>query len=172
IARLREEMVAGFKRHDEILEKHTQEIVKLREDMLLGFKRHDEEIARLRVDMVEGFNLLRRHVDALGARWGLLSEQAFRDGLRSIVERELGLKVEKWVKWDGEGYVHGHPSEIDVDVAVHDDKVILVEVKSHVKRADVSAFKRKAEFYEKVEGRKPDRLVIITPYADEEALET
>ncbi|MEM1674884.1 MAG: hypothetical protein QXI56_08465, partial [Candidatus Bathyarchaeia archaeon] len=39
-------------------------------------------------------------------------------------------------------------------------------------RPDVSTFKRKAEFYERVEGRKPDRLIIVTPYADENALET
>jgi len=30
-------------------------------------------------------------------------------------------------------------------------------------------FKKKAELYEKVIGRKPERLLIVTPYADEEA---
>ena len=48
IAKLREDMIAGFKRHDE-------EIAKLREDMVAGFKRHDEEIAKLREDMIAGF---------------------------------------------------------------------------------------------------------------------
>ncbi|MEM1602948.1 MAG: DUF3782 domain-containing protein, partial [Candidatus Bathyarchaeia archaeon] len=98
--------------------------------------------------------------------------RAFKEGLRSLVEREFGFRVERWVRWDGEGYVHGHPSDVDVDIAVHDEKIILVEVKSHVGRPDVSTFKRKAEFYERVEGRKPDRLIIVTPYADENALET
>ncbi|MEM4054431.1 MAG: DUF3782 domain-containing protein [Desulfurococcaceae archaeon] len=172
IARLREDMIAGFKRHDELFEKHWQEISKLREDMMAGFKRHDEELAKLRADMMEGFNLLKRHIDALGARWGLLSEQAFKEGLRSLVEKEFGFKVEKWVKWDSEGYVHGHPSDVDIDIAVHDGKIILIEIKSHVGRSDVSTFKRKAEFYERVEGRKPDKLLMITPYADENALET
>ncbi|MEM1717700.1 MAG: DUF3782 domain-containing protein [Desulfurococcaceae archaeon] len=172
IARLREDMIAGFKRHDELFEKHWQEISKLREDMMAGFKRHDEELAKLRADMMEGFNLLKRHIDALGARWGLLSEQAFKEGLRSLVEKEFGFKVEKWVKWDSEGYVHGYPSDVDIDIAVHDGKIILIEIKSHVGRSDVSTFKRKAEFYERVEGRKPDRLLMITPYADENALET
>jgi len=165
IAKLREDMIAGFRRHDE-------ELAKLREDMMAGFKRYDEELARLRADMIEGFNLLRRHIDALGARWGIISEQAFREGLRGVAEKELGLKVEKWVRWDGDGYVFGHPSTIDVDVAVRDDKIILIEVKSHISRADAHAFKRKAEFYEKVEGKKPSRLIIVTPYADEDAIET
>ncbi|MEM2622762.1 MAG: DUF3782 domain-containing protein [Candidatus Nezhaarchaeales archaeon] len=172
ISKLREDMIAGFKRHDEEFAKVWSEIARLREDMIAGFKRHDEEIARLRADMMEGFNLLKRHIDALGARWGLLSEQAFREGLRSLIEKEFGFKVEKWVRWDGEGYVHGHPSDVDVDIAVHDEKIILIEIKSHVGRSDVSTFKRKAEFYERVEGRKPDRLLIVTPYADEKALET
>jgi len=190
IARLREDMNAGFKRHDEEFTKvwgeiaklredmiegfrrHDEELAKLREDMMVGFKRYDEELAKLRADMMEGFNLLRRHIDALGARWGLLSERAFKEGLRSLIEREFGFRVERWVRWDSEGYVHGHPSDIDIDIAVHDEKIILVEVKSHVGRPDVSTFKRKAEFYERVEGRKPDRLIIVTPYADENALET
>jgi len=41
---------------------------KLREDMNRGFKRYDEELTRLREDMNKGFELLRRHIDALGAR--------------------------------------------------------------------------------------------------------
>lgn len=49
-------------------------------------------------------------------------------------------------------------------------KVILVEVKSHVDREDVYVFKRKTQLYEN--SKKPDRLLIVTPYADEEALET
>ncbi|MEM2696172.1 MAG: DUF3782 domain-containing protein, partial [Thermoproteota archaeon] len=183
IAKLREDMNAGFRRHDEELAKlredmmagfkrYDEELAKLRADMIAGFRRHDEELAKLRADMIEGFNLLRRHIDALGARWGLLSERAFKEGLRSLVEREFGFRVERWVRWDGEGYVHGHPSDVDVDIAVHDEKIILVEIKSHVSRPDVSTFKRKAEFYERIEGRKPDRLIIVTPYADENALET
>ncbi|MEM2166070.1 MAG: DUF3782 domain-containing protein, partial [Candidatus Bathyarchaeia archaeon] len=169
IARLREDMIEGFRRHDEEFARVWDEIAKLREetnrlreDMIAGFRRHDEELAKLRADMIEGFNLLRRHIDALGARWGIISEQAFREGLRGVAEKELGLKVEKWVRWDEDGYVFGHPSTIDVDVAVRDDKIILIEVKSHISRADAHAFKRKAEFYEKVEGKKPSRLIIVT----------
>jgi hypothetical protein len=72
-------MNAGFRRHDE-------EIAKLRAEMMEGFKRHDEQIAQLKKDMVEGFNLLRRHLEALAARWGLLAEEAFREGLKGLLE--------------------------------------------------------------------------------------
>lgn len=165
LVKLREDMILGFRRHDE-------EFAKIKADMVASFKRHDEEFVKLRADMIEGFNLLRRHIDALGARWGLLSEQAFKGGLRSLIEKEFGFRVERWVRWDSEGYVHGHPSDVDLDIAVHNEKTILVEIKSHVGRPDVSTFKRKAEFYERIEGRKPSRLIIVTPYADENALET
>ena len=186
IAKLREdmnkligEMAKGFKRHDEALERFAQELVRLREEMAKGFKRHDEvlerhgeELAKLRDEMAKGFELVKRRLDALGARWGLMAEEAFREGLRRVLKEELGLSVERWIKMDVEGYVYGHPCQIDVDVAISDGRVALVEVKFHVKRADVTAFKRKAELYAKIEGRRPDKLMIVTPYADQEALET
>ena len=163
MTKLRQDMMEGFRRHDE-------EIARLRKDMMEGFRRHDEEIARLRKDMMEGFQLMYQHLSALGARWGIMAEEAFREGLRGLLEKELGLKVERWAKNDEEGWAFGYPSWVEVDVAVRDGKVVLVEVKSHVGRADVYSFRRKAEFYERVEGKKPSRLLMVTPYADEEAL--
>jgi hypothetical protein len=189
LVRLREDMVAGFRRHDEILEKHAQEIAKLREDMVAGFRRHDEEIAKLREDMVAGFRrhdeeiaklredmnkgfmLVERHVSALGARWGIVAEEAFREGLKGLLEKEMKLKVEKWVRRDEEGRVFGYPSTVEVDAALHDGDVILVEVKSHVGASDVSLFKRKVDFYEKETGKKVARKVMVTPYAEEKAME-
>ncbi|MEM2788030.1 MAG: DUF3782 domain-containing protein [Archaeoglobaceae archaeon] len=164
IAKLREDMIAGFRRHDE-------EIAKLREDMITGFKRHDEEIAKLREDMNNGFKLLRNQISALGARWGIMSEKAFRAGIRGIIEKELGMKVEEWIGKDKEGFVFGFPSDIEIDVAISDGKVILIEVKSSISQGDVLAFKRKAEFYERETGIKPSRLIIVTPFADDKAIE-
>ncbi|MEM2865367.1 MAG: DUF3782 domain-containing protein [Candidatus Bathyarchaeia archaeon] len=160
--KLREDMNKGFLRHDE-------EIAKLREDMNKGFLRHDEEIAKLREDMNKGFKLLEGHISALGARWGLLTEEAFREGLRGILEEEFKVEVERWIHRDEDGIVYGYPSSVEVDVAVHDGKVILIEISSHVRPSDVSTFKRKAELYERITGRKPDKLMIVTPYAEDEA---
>ncbi|MEM3827846.1 MAG: DUF3782 domain-containing protein [Conexivisphaerales archaeon] len=183
LAKLREDMIAGFKRHDEELVKlrqdmmagfkrHDEELTKLREDMLAGFKRHDEELVRLREDMNRGFMLVERHISALGARWGLISEEAFREGVRQLIEKEFGLKVEKWVRFDEKGVVFGYPSQIDIDIAIHDQKIILMEIKSHVRPSDVVTFKRKAELYSEIEGKTPSRLLIVTPYVEEKALET
>ena len=190
MVKLREDMVKGFKRNDELFRKHWEVIEKLRRDMVEGFRRHDEllkkhwevlmkhdesilklweAIENLRRDMNEGFSLLRRHLDALGARWGMMSEEAFREGLRGLLEREFGFKVEKWIRYDKEGVVFGFPSVVDVDVAIHDGKVILIEISSHVRRQDVYYFLKKADFYFRVTGRKPDKLLIVSPYVDEDA---
>ena len=150
IAKLREDMMKGFERYDKILEKHGAEIAKLREDMTTGFE------------------LLRRHVDALGARWGLLAEESFRKGLKSIVEEYFGGTVKKWSHHDSEGYVHGHPSIIDIDLVIRDQEHILVEVKSSVSRGDISELWRIGKLYEKIEEIKP-KLAIISPYIDEKA---
>jgi hypothetical protein len=173
-----QEILKKLDSQDEALRRNSEEIKKLREDMLEGFRRQEEairrnseEIRKLREDMLEGFNLMRRHLDALGARWGMLAEDAFREGLKSIVERDLGLKVKRWSRFDDEGFVYGYPSIVEVDVALKDGKVILVEIKSHAGKADVYIFKRKAELYTKLEGRKPSRLIMITPYSDTDALE-
>jgi len=122
--------------------------------------------------MVRGFELVERHISALGARWGVMAESAFRESLRGLLERELGYRVEKWTVYDEAGKVYGYPSDVDVDVTVSDGKLILVEVSSHIKTSDVSAFGRKAELYTEKTGKKPDRLVIVTPYIDDRAAQT
>lgn len=178
LVKLRRDMIEGFRRHDKEIAELRAEIAQLRRDMIEGFKRHDAEIAELRAemvklrrDMLEGFRLLERHINALGTRWGLLSEEAFREGLRGIVEKELGFKVERWSYYDSEGIVYGYPSQVEVDVVVHDEKILLIEITSHAKVSDVYELKRKAVLYEKATGRRVDKLMIVTPYADEKALE-
>jgi len=178
IAKLREDMVKGFERHD-------MELAKLREDMVKGFERHDIELAKLREDFNRAiqlfekrfeeidrrFDRVERRLSALGARWGIESEEAFREGLRGVFEKELGFKVERWKARDDKGIVFGYPSEVEIDVAIVDKKIILIEISSHVRASDIYIFKRKAELYKEKTGREPDRLIIITPYADEKAFE-
>jgi len=128
-----------------------------------------ETINSVKSEVATGFDRLQRRLDALGARWGVMSEKAFREGLRGVVEEELGLRVERWTAYDEEGRVFGFPSEVEVDVAVKDGKVILIEITSHARAPDVTIFKKKADLYAEKEGRRPDRLIILTPYAEEDA---
>lgn len=48
---------------------------------------HAEVIAMAMADRLD------RKIGALGARWGLLSETAFRDGLVAILEKSFGVEV-------------------------------------------------------------------------------
>jgi len=155
-----EEILRRLDRHEAELVRLREDMNRLREDMNRGF-----ELVERRIDLVE------RHVSALGARWGLMAESAFRESLRGLLEREFGFKVERWRAYDETGIVFGYPGEVEVDVAVSNEKLILIEVSSHVRASDVLQFRRKAELYERMTGRRPDRLIIVTPYIDEKASE-
>jgi hypothetical protein len=48
---------------------------------------------------------------------------------------------------------------------------MLIEISSSVDKSKVAAFLRKAQLYEKKAGIKPKRLIMVTPYADEDAIE-
>jgi hypothetical protein len=153
--------VAGLLGLEEILkrlDKHEAELVRLREDM-----------NKLREDMIRGFELVESHISALGARWGVMAESAFRESLRGLLEKELGYRVEKLTVFDEAGKVYGYPSVVDVDVTVSDGKLILIEVSSHIKASDITTFRRKAELYMENMGKRPDKLVVVTPYIDDTA---
>jgi len=168
IKRLRED----FNRQQRQIEGLMEEIKRLREDFNRQQRQIEglmEEIKRLRED----FNRLSERLDfkisALGARWGLMSERAFREGLRLIVEKYFGGTVRRWVYYDERGFVYGKPSEIDVDVLVRDKEHLLIEVKAHVDKGDVAEFYRKGLLYEEVNGVRP-RLIIISPFVRQRAM--
>jgi hypothetical protein len=132
---------------------------------IMATKKDLEEMATKK-DLEELRRFVQIRLDALGARWGILNEEAFREGVASIL-RETGYKVERWIYMDKDGYVYGHPSTIDIDILVRNDTLILVEITSSVRRGDYVYVKRKAELYEMVESKKPAKIFIITPYIDD-----
>ncbi|MDJ0274656.1 MAG: DUF3782 domain-containing protein [Aigarchaeota archaeon] len=173
------EILKRLDRHEQEIARLREDMNRLREDMIRGFERHDKEIAklredmnRLREDMNKGFEAVNRQISALGARWGLMSEEAFREGLKGILEKELGLKVERWTAFDEGGEVFGFPSPVEVDVAVKDGKTLLIEVSSQVRPSDVVTLYRKAKLYERKTGKRPDRLIFVTPFATDNAVKT
>ena len=181
VVRLREDMLKGFERHDAILKGYGEEIIrlseemrKLREDTLRGFERMDkrfEHVDKRFEYMDKRLEYMDRHLGALGARWGLMAEEAFREGLKGFLAKELKLSVKRWVQRDEEGLVYGYPSMVEIDLSISDEKTTLIEVSSHVRSSDVLLFTRKTQFYQKATGRKPDRLLLVTPYAEKEAFE-
>ncbi|MFZ8857630.1 MAG: DUF3782 domain-containing protein, partial [Candidatus Caldarchaeales archaeon] len=94
-----------------------------------------------------------------------------RGGLRGILEKEFGVKVDRWIARDEYGMVYGFSSVIEIDIAIKDGKTMLIEISSSVDKSRVAAFLRKAQLYEKKRGIRPDRLIMVTLYADEDAIE-
>lgn len=142
---------------------------KLREDFNRESVRLWNEVRMLREDFDKGFKALNRRLDALGSRWGLMAEEAFREGVRGVVEGIGGGRVERWVYEDVEGYVRGYQSVVEVDVVVRDREHMLIDVKSHYRRDNLSTFLKVAKLYEKIVGVKPSRLMVVSPYVDDDA---
>jgi len=166
----REKLEEHDRKFNEILERldrHEEEIKALREDFL-NFQRSMDTFQSRMDSFEETQKAFQRRLDALGARWGILAESAFREGMRGIVERLFGGSVERWIHDDREGFVFGYPATVEVDIVIRDGEHILVEIKSHVRKSDVGVLLRKGELYKKVKGITP-RLVFVSPYIDEDA---
>ena len=133
-----------------------------------------EELARAQKRTQDELTLFGRtfqsQLGGLGARWGLQTEEAFRHGIRTIL-KEVGFTTERFLTWDATGEVFGHPEQVELDVVVQNGKVIVVEIKSALDRANAYLFNRKVVFYTRHTGHQVDRKVVVAPYADERAKE-
>ena len=97
-------------------EESEQRWTEFRQEMAV--LREESSASRAYVD-----NALRRFdhtVQGLGARWGLLSEEAFRNGLAAILTDELGFRVERYEGYDDSGSVFGHPEQAEMDVIIRE----------------------------------------------------
>jgi hypothetical protein len=108
-------------------------------------------------------------IGALGSRWGLYSEQSFRNGLKAILEQSFGVEVLNVNDYDDAGDVFGHPDQVELDIIIQNGVLILCELKSSVSKADMYIFERKAVFYEKRHNRKATRKLVISPMVDDRA---
>jgi len=162
-----------------IQEKRWEENNRRWEEAYKRFESLENELKKLREDFNKLYESVMRRMDsferrlqALGARWGIESEEAFRNAMKGVVEELLGVaKVEKWVYFDEKGEVLGYPSRIEVDITIKDDIHILIEIKSSASDADISKLWRMGKLYEKVTGVKP-KLIMVTSFIDENGIET
>jgi hypothetical protein len=123
------------------------------EELAQAQKRTEHELAELAQAQAHTqgeVTLLRRtfmsQIGGLGARWGLQTEEAFRHGIRTILG-EVGFTAERFLTWDAAGEVFGHPEQVELDIVIQNGKVIVVEIKSSLDRANTYLFNRKVEFY-------------------------
>jgi hypothetical protein len=120
-------------------------------------------LKRVETSLREDLRRVELALNALGARWGVLSEDAFRGGVRELL-RDAGYVVERWIYYDDRGYVYGYPSEVELDVVVRDGRTFAVEITSALRRGDLQQIKRKVELFSAVTGRRVDAVYVITPF--------
>jgi hypothetical protein len=133
--------------------------------------RRIEEQGRRIDDHTQAIAALQRQVMGLGARWGLMSEEAFRSGVRSLFADQPNVRVEQRRYRDDAGRLFGYPSDVEVGAVIRDGEHVLVEIKSAVSAHDVFGFARKADLYGEVTGRRPQRRLIVSPYVEPRARE-
>jgi hypothetical protein len=153
------ELIKELQRQGDELQRQGKEIQRQGEEL----QRQVKEIQRVdrRIDQTIG---------ALGARWGMMSEETFRNALRGILEENFGVKVEQVQYKDESGEVFGRPDQVELDVVIYDDQMLVCEIKSSASRADVYTFERKVRSYEKRVGRKANRAILISPMIEDAEL--
>ena len=105
-------------------------------------------------------------INALGARWGIVAEDVFRQGIVELLA-DAGWKVDREIIFDKDGFVYGYPSEVEIDVVMSNGKVILVELTASLKRGELVQISRKRELYEKLKGKKVSEVIVVTPFIDD-----
>jgi hypothetical protein len=131
------------------------------EELAQAQLRTEHEITRLR-------RTIETQIGGLGARWGMQAEEAFQNGMKTILE-EVGFRAERYLAYDTEGDVFGRPDQVELDVVIQDGKVIVIEIKSSLDRGQVHLFSRKAAFYARKTGQQVARRVIVTPFTEKGA---
>ncbi|QQO52422.1 MAG: DUF3782 domain-containing protein [Thiohalocapsa sp. PB-PSB1] len=168
--RERERQDALWQKNEERLERERRESQQRWEEQDRKWEANQAELKALHQESLSLGKRLDRSIGALGARWGLRSEKAFRDALAAILEKTFGVQVLKVNEFDDDGEVFGRPDQIELDVIIKNGLLILCELKSSIEKPAMYSFERKARFYERRHQRKADRLIAISPMIDSRAL--
>ncbi|MEO0275593.1 MAG: DUF3782 domain-containing protein [candidate division WOR-3 bacterium] len=151
------------KRFEEInkrFEELNKRFEELREDTNKRFEEINKRFEEITLRMENGFKILRDTISAIGSRWGIGAEDAFRKGFEEIIQ-ELEYKVIKWKKFDKEAKIFSFPRPAEIDIIIKDKKRIAIEVKSSVSLSDVEEFLKSIKFYEIEENEKIDEKIIV-----------
>jgi hypothetical protein len=140
-----------------------------REEQNRKWEANQVELRRLHEEIMAMARKHERGIGALGSRWGLQSEKAFRDALAGILEQSFGVQVISVNDYDNEGTVFGRPDQVELDVIIKNGLLLICELKSSIDKAGMYIFERKARFYERRHGQQANRLLVISPMIDARA---
>ena len=94
--------------------------------------RMDAELKRIHEEIMAVATKQDQSIGALGARWGIQTEQAFRDGLAAIIEKSFDVQVHTINEYDDQGIVFGRPDPVELDIIVKNGVLISCEIKSSI----------------------------------------
>ncbi len=166
-----EEQNRRWEEHDRRWEEHLKEFREMQKQQDQKWQENSARIDRI-LDLLAA--QARKHdqsIGALGARWGIQTEESFRNALAGILGDLFGLEVKHLEEHDAEGVVFGHPAQVELDLIIKDSLLILGEIRASMSSEDMYALWRKAQFYEKKHGRRADRVVVISPMVPPKARE-
>ncbi len=135
------------------------------------WEEQNEQNKLLFLEIKEQESKLDRKIGALGARWGIGSERAFRQALAGVLTRSFGVEVLNINEYDDTGEVFGRPDQIELDIIIRNGTLLIFELKSSTDRSQLHTFSRKIAFYEKRHQRQADRKILISPFIHPRAQE-
>ncbi len=150
-------------------EANQAELKEMREASERRWEANQAELKRLHEETMAIAQKHDRSVSALGSRWGLQSEKAFRDALAAILEKSFDVQVANITEFDESGEVFGRPDQVELDVIIKNGLLLICELKSSIDKAGMYIFERKARFYERRHARQANRLIVISPMIDARA---
>ena len=119
LAELRRDREEQTRKWEEHQSQHKEEFERLHEEIMALAKKHD------------------RSIGALGSRWGLQSEAAFRNALAGILEQHFGVQVLNVNEYDSEGIVFGRPDQVELDVIIKNGLLLICELKSSIDKGSL-----------------------------------
>jgi len=139
------------------------------EEQNARWEANQKELQRMNDALIAMVHKHDRSIGALGSRWGLQSERAFRNALAGILEKSFGVQVLNVIEFDYEGTVFGRPDQVELDVIIKNGVLIICELKSSIDKAGMYIFERKVRYYERKHDRKASRMMVISPMIDARA---
>ena len=113
---------------------------------------------------------MRVKVGALGARWGVATENSYRSMLESILVKSFNVEVQNFIGLDESGTVFGRPDQIELDIIIKNGVLIIMELKSSISKNDLYIFERKVRWYELKFDIIVNRAIVVSPMVDRWAI--
>ncbi|MEM4442649.1 MAG: DUF3782 domain-containing protein [Candidatus Nitrosocaldus sp.] len=160
----------------EEIKKLREDASQLRQDMLEGFRRHDEELMYLRIAVTS----LSKSVDELSVNIGSLGRRVGKDLERLILNiyrdqlMQIGIDKDKARRFeyiDKEGLYGTKGKKYEFDIIVSNGYADIIEVKNPISEEDIVTFHEKVNSIRPVIGYNIKRLIAVAVNMDAEAVD-